>query len=358
MDEAPLTEALRSPLSGAPPPQTEAQLEEVLSRPAPGVIDVLGRLEGDILVLGAGGKMGLSMAAMAARASRAAAAAPLRRVIAVSRFHAGVEAFHAAGVETISLDLLEDGALESLPDVPNVLYLAGMKFGSSGAQPTTWAMNAHLPGLVARRFAGSRIVALSTGNVYAFSPVSGRGARESDPLEPVGEYAITCLGRERMLSYYSDRDGTPVTLVRLNYANALRYGVLVDIAQRVLAGDSVDVTMGAVNVIWQGDANSAILQSLSLCSSPPAILNVAGPEVLSVRWLAERFADHFGVAAPRFVGTEADTALLSDAGQMVERFGAPSLPVEQLIEWTAAWLRGGGALLGKPTGFQVRDGRF
>ncbi len=185
-------------------------------------------------------------------------------------------------------------------------------------------MNAHLPGLVARRFAGSRIVALSTGNVYAFSPVSGRGAAESDPLEPVGEYAITCLGRERMLTCYSERDGTPVTLVRLNYANALRYGVLVDIAQRVLAGDPVDVTMGAVNVIWQGDANSAILQSFSLCSSPPAILNVAGPEVLSVRWLAERFAEHFSVAVPRFVGTEAETALLSDATQMVERLVRPA----------------------------------
>jgi nucleoside-diphosphate-sugar epimerase len=333
-------------------------LDEALSRPTPGVVDVLGRLEGDILVLGAGGKMGLSMAAMAARATRAAAARPARRVIAVSRFHAGVEAFHAAGVETISLDLLDDGALESLPDAANVLYLAGMKFGSSGAQPLTWAMNAYLPGLVARRFAGSRIVALSTGNVYAFSPVSGRGAREGDPLEPVGEYAITCLGRERILSYHSERDGTPVALIRLNYANALRYGVLVDIAQRVLAGEPVDVTMGAVNVIWQGDANAAILRSLSLCSSPPAILNAAGPEVLPVRWLAERFAEHFGLAAPQIVGTEAETALLSDATQMVERFGPPSVPIEQLIDWTASWLRSGGALLGKPTGFQVRDGRF
>jgi nucleoside-diphosphate-sugar epimerase len=344
-------------LTGAAAPRSESELEEALSRPSPGVIDVLGRLEGDILVLGAGGKMGLSLSAMAARAVRAAGG-PARRVIAVSRFHAGTEAFHAAGIETISLDLLDDGALESLPDMPNVLYLAGMKFGSSGAQPLTWAMNTHLPGLVARRFAGSRIVALSTGNVYAFSPVSGSGARESDPLDPVGEYAVTCLGRERMLTWYSERDGTPLTLVRLNYANALRYGVLVDIAQRVLAGDPVDVTMGAVNVIWQGDANAAILQSFGLCSSPPMILNVAGPEVLAVRWLAERFADRLAVPAPRFVGTEAETAPLSDATQMVERFGPPSLPIEQLIDWTASWLRDGGALLGKPTGFQVRDGRF
>jgi nucleoside-diphosphate-sugar epimerase len=327
------------------------------------VVDVLGQLDGDILVLGAGGKMGLSMATMAVRASRASGAsgasgAPARRVVAVSRFHAGVEPFHAVGIETISLDLLEGGALEPLPQAPNILYLAGMKFGSSGAQPMTWAMNTHLPGLVARHFAGSRIVALSTGNVYAFSPLSGKGAAETDPLEPVGEYAITCLGRERMLSHYSERDGTPVTLIRLNYANALRYGVLVDIAQRVLVGEPVDVTMGAVNVIWQGDANSAILQSFALCASPPAVLNVAGPEVLSVRWVAERFAELLGVPPPRIVGTEAETALLSDATQMTERFGQPSVPVEQLMEWTARWLRDGGALLGKPTGFQVRDGRF
>ena len=315
-------------------------------------------MEGDIIVLGAGGKMGLSMSAMAVRASRVTAAGAARRVIAVSRFHGGVEAFHAAGIETISLDLLDDGALESLPAVPNVLFLAGMKFGSSGAQPLTWAMNAFLPGLVARRFAGSRIVALSTGNVYAFSPVTGDGAREIDALDPVGEYAVTCLGRERVLTYCSERDGTPVTLVRLNYANALRYGVLLDIAQRVLAGDPVDVTMGAVNVIWQGDANGAILQSFGFCGSPPAILNVAGPEVLSVRELAERFAERLGVPAPRFVGVESETALLSDATQMVERFGSPSLSVEQLIEWTAAWLLDGGALLGKPTGFGVRDGKF
>ena len=184
------------------------------------------------------------------------------------------------------------------------------------------------------------------------------GPARADALDPVGEYAVTCLGRERVLTYCSERDGTPVTLVRLNYANALRYGVLLDIAQRVLAGDPVDVTMGAVNVIWQGDANGAILQSFSFCGSPPAILNVAGPEVLSVRELAERFAERLGVPAPRFVGVESETALLSDATQMVERFGSPSLSVEQLIEWTAAWLLDGGALLGKPTGFEVRDGKF
>jgi nucleoside-diphosphate-sugar epimerase len=370
-----------------PGPRTEQELEDALSRPSAGAIETLARLEGDIVVLGAGGKMGLSLASMAVRALRAGdratggdtadaavggaaadeggvaaggAVAPegSRRVIAVSRFHGGVQPFTDAGVETISLDLLDDGALESLPDAANVLFLAGMKFGSSGAQPMTWAMNTHLPGLVARRFAGSRIVALSTGNVYPFASITGRGSTEVDAPAPVGEYAITCLGRERMFSYYSERDATPTALIRLNYANALRYGVLMDIAQRVAAGEPVDVTMGAVNVIWQGDANAAILQSFVLCDSPPTILNVAGPEVLRVRWVAERLAQLLDAAPPRFVGSEADTALLSDSSRMVEQFGSPSVDVERLLAWTAEWLSSGGALLGKPTGFQVRDGRF
>jgi nucleoside-diphosphate-sugar epimerase len=377
-------EARERSWTDGPGPRTEQELEEALSRPSAGAIETLARLEGDILVLGAGGKMGLSLASMAVRAlragDRAASADPAtggaptadadtaaggaataeasRRVIAVSRFHGGVQPFHDAGVETISLDLLDDGGLESLPDAANVLYLAGMKFGSSGAQPMTWAMNTHLPGLVARRFAGSRIVALSTGNVYPFASISGRGSTEDEAPDPVGEYAITCLGRERVFSYYSERDATPVALIRLNYANALRYGVLVDIAQRVAAGDPVDVTMGAVNVIWQGDANAAILRCLDVCDSPPTILNVAGPEVLRVRWVAERLAQLLDVAPPTFVGNEADTALLSDSSRMVEWFGPLSVDVERLLAWTAAWLRGGGALLGKPTGFQVRDGKF
>ncbi len=350
-----------APLTGAPAPRDEVELEEALSRPDPGVVAALGELPGDILVLGAGGKMGLSLSRMAARALRAAGPAAEeapRRVIAVSRFHAGVEPFHDAGIETISLDLLDDGALERLPDAPSVVYLAGMKFGSSGAQPLTWAMNTHLPGLVARRFAGSRIVALSTGNVYPFSPVARGGAVEGDAPGPVGEYAITCLGRERMLTWYSERDGTPVTLIRLNYANALRYGVLVDIALRVATGEPVDVTMGSVNVIWQGDANAAILRAFGLCASPPAILNVAGPETLSVRWAAHRLAELLGVPPPTIVGEEAETALISNSARMCGLFGYPSVPADQLLAWTAAWVRGGGALLGKPTGFQVRDGRF
>lgn len=344
-------------LRGASPPADAAALDEYLSRPRPLTIEAMAALDGDLLVLGAGGKMGLSFAAMAARSLRAAGDT-VRRVIAVSRFHDGVAAFHAAGVETIEADLLDEGALEALPDASNVLYLAGMKFGSSGAPSLTWAMNVLLPGLVARRYRNARTVALSTGNVYPFSDASGTGSREEDEPAPVGEYALTCLGRERMFEHQSATSGMPVALIRLNYANALRYGVLVDICGRVLADEPVDVTMGSVNVIWQGDACAAILAAFGLCAAPPAVLNVTGPEVVRVRWVAERFAELLGRPAPRIVGTEAPTALLSDASRMVERFGEPQVPLEQLIAWTADWVATGRPLLGKPTGFQARDGRF
>jgi nucleoside-diphosphate-sugar epimerase len=344
-------------LGGASAPADEAQLDEYLSRPRDTTVRALAALDGDLLVLGAGGKMGLSFAAMAARSFRAAGDTS-RRVIAVSRFHDGVAPFHEAGVETINADLLDPGALDALPDAPNVLYLAGMKFGSSGALSQTWAMNVLLPGLVARRYPAARIVVLSSGNVYPFADVGGPGASEADAPGPVGEYAITCLGRERLFEHGSRTSGTPVTLIRLNYANALRYGVLVDICQQVLGGDPVDVTMGSVNVIWQGDACAAVLAAFGMCGSPPAVLNVAGPERLRVREVAARFADLLGVPAPRIVGTEAPTALLSDASLMVERFGSPEVPAEQLLAWTATWVARGGALLGKPTGFQQRDGRF
>jgi nucleoside-diphosphate-sugar epimerase len=344
-------------LVGASAPDDEAQLDEYLSRPRASTIAALAGLEGDLLVLGAGGKMGLSFAAMAARSLRAAGETT-RRVIAVSRFHDGVEPFHAAGVETINADLLDATALDALPDAPNVLFLAGMKFGSSGAQSLTWAMNVLLPGLVARRYPRARTVALSSGNVYPFSAVDSGGSREADAPDPVGEYALTCLGRERMFEHASRTAGLPVALIRLNYANALRYGVLVDICQRVLADEPVDVTMGSVNVIWQGDACAAILEAFQLCDAPPAILNVTGPETVRVRWVAERFAELLGRKPPRFTGVEAPTALLSDSSRMVELLGPPQVPLGQLIAWTADWVAGGRPLLGKPTGFQRRDGRF
>lgn len=349
--------AVPGSLRGAPAPTDEQQLDEYLSRPRPLTVDAMSALEGDLLVLGAGGKMGLSFAAMAARSLRAAGITD-RRVIGVSRFHDGEAPFHAAGVETINADLMDEGALDALPDAPNVLYLVGMKFGSAGAPSTTWAMNVLLPALVARRYPHARTVALSTGGVYAFTDVEGGGSRETDELVPVGEYALTCVGRERMFEHQSRTTGMPVTLIRLNYANALRYGVLVDICQRVLADEPVDVTTGHVNVIWQGDACAAILAAFGMCASPPAVLNVTGPGTVRVRDVAERLARILGRPAPRITGTEAPTALLSDPSLMVERYGEPQVPLDQLLEWTAAWVGGGGALLGKPTGFQNRDGRF
>lgn len=344
-------------LTGAPAPADEAELDEYLSRPRTATMRAMEALDGDLLVLGAGGKMGLTLCAMAARSLRASGV-PSRRVIAVSRFGHGTDAFAAAGVDTIAADLLDDVALRALPSATNVLFLAGMKFGSSSAQARTWAMNSLLPALVARRYPDARIVALSTGGVYPFVPVAGGGSTESDPPDPVGEYAITCLGRERMLTFQSMEQGTPVTLIRLNYANALRYGVLVDIALKVAAGEAVDVTMGCANVIWQGDAAAAILGSFALCASPPAVLNVTGPETMSIRWAATRLAELMGVEPPAFTGQEQPTALLANAARMQGLFGYPQVPLDQLLAWTAAWVRAGNPLLGKPTGFQVRDGRY
>jgi nucleoside-diphosphate-sugar epimerase len=345
-------------LFGKPPPSSETDLDEYLSRPTDATVAAM-RTRGDLMVLGAGGKIGLSLCAMARRAFDAAGR-QTSRVIAVSRFGhpETMREFAEAGVETISSDLLADGALEGLPDAGDVAFLAGMKFGSSGDLPGTWAMNTFLPGLVARRFRGSRIVALSTGNIYGLSAQALGGSTEQDEVAPVGEYAQSCLGRERMLTFVSNAAGTPMAIIRLNYANALRYGVLADIGRNVLAHDPIDLAMGSVNVIWQGDVNNQVLKAFDHCQSPPFVINVAGPDVASVRRLAFRFADLFEAPAPEFLGTEAPSALLSNASRSHALFGYPDVPLDQLIGWTAAWLQSGGRLLGKPTGFQVRDGRF
>jgi nucleoside-diphosphate-sugar epimerase len=341
------------------PPGSEEALDEALSRPTSATVAALAALDGDVLILGAGGKLGLSLARMARRGLDDAGRADVH-VTAVSRFGnpSTLASFHAAGLDTLACDLLADGALETLPDAANIVYLVGMKFGSTSDPGLTWAMNTFLPGLVARRFKRSRIVALSTGNVYPLVDVRSGGARESDPLQPVGEYAQSCLGRERMFTYSACQYGTPVALVRLNYSNALRYGVLVDIAQRVAHGEPVDVTTGHVNVIWQADANAAILQSFELCATPPVVLNVSGPETASVRWLAVRLAELLGVSPPTFIGSESETALLSNCAQQFALFGYPSLPLGRLLEWTADWIKNDRSLLNKPTGFQARDGVF
>jgi nucleoside-diphosphate-sugar epimerase len=335
----------------------EERLEDLLSEPTEGVVATLARLEGDILVLGAAGKMGPSLTRMARRASEAAGVR--RRVVAVSRFSTPeAEAdFHAQGIETIRCDLLDPEALNALPDAPNIVYMAGRKFGSTGQESLTWAMNAALPAMVCQKFPRSRIIAFSTGNVYPLTPVTLGGSVESDPVGPVGEYAMSCLGRERIFEHYSRTRNTPTALLRLNYAVEMRYGVLVDIARRVWAGEPVPLATGAVNVIWQADANAMALQAFNQAASPPFVLNIAGPEQLSARRLAEQFGALMG-KTPVFEGEETASALLSN-GQLGHRlFGYPRVSAQQLIHWTADWVMRGGASLDKPTHFEVRDGQF
>jgi len=336
---------------------SEAQLETLLAQPSEADARAMAELDGDLMILGVSGKMGPSLAHRAALAC--AAAGVRKRIIGVARFSSlEVERqLHDWGVETIAADLLEPGVLQRLPDVPNLIYMAARKFGSTGNEGLTWAMNTHLPGLVADRFRGARIVAFSSGNVYPLTPVLHGGPTEAAPAGPVGEYAQSVLGRERVFAYYAQRDGTRVVLLRLNYAIDMRYGVLLDIGRKVFERRPVDLRMGHANVIWQGDANSVCLRAFPLCAVPPAILNLTGPETVAVRWAARRFADHFGME-PIFEGAESDTALLSNASRCQQLFGYPTVSVEQLIEWTAAWIQAGGASWNKPTHFEARDGKF
>ena len=337
--------------------ELELRREERLASPLPADIAAMRSLNGDLLVLGAGGKMGPSLVRRAQRAIRVAGV-PMR-VIAVARFseHGLVAQLESEGIETIACDLLEREALERLPDSPNVIFMAARKFGTTGEAHLTWAMNTWLPGLVAERYRASRIVAFSTGNVYPLVPIERGGSTEATAPSPVGEYGQSALGRERIFEYASHRWGTKVCLLRLNYAIDLRYGVLVDIARAVFERRPVDLHMGLVNVIWQGDANSYCLRAFEHCQSPPCILNITGPETLSVEFIAREFARRFGVE-PSFTGEPQPTALLNNAAQAHALFGYPSVTVSQMMDWIAEWIEGRGALLNKPTHFQVRDGKF
>jgi nucleoside-diphosphate-sugar epimerase len=340
--------------NAAPAPRTDAELEERLSRPTPSLTTLLARLPGDLVVLGAGGKMGPSLTRMAKRAN------PARRVVAVSRWSSWSAATMLAAddIETISADLLDPRALETLPDAANVVFMAGQKFGTVGNPSSTWAMNAAVPAFVAERYRGARFVVFSTGNVYPLTPATGTGSRESDAPAPVGEYAYSCLARERIFTAAAARHGSPTSIVRLNYAHDLRYGVLTDLAVRVARGEPVDLAMGFVNVIWQGDANALALAALANAAAPePFIVNVAGPEVLRVADLARALGARLGVA-PTFSGEEKADALLSDGSRMRELMDHTLLPRETLLDWVADWVRRGGTLLGKPTNFERRDGRF
>jgi nucleoside-diphosphate-sugar epimerase len=337
--------------------ETEADLEDCLSAPSSADIACCRRLAGDVLVLGAAGKMGPSLARRIGRSMEAAG--QHHRVIAASRFSTPAmrDALERDGIRTVAVDLLDPPSVDALPDCPSVLFLAGRKFGSSGNTSLTWAINTIAPANVARRFARSRIVVFSTGNVYPFVTVSSRGSVESDAPAPRGEYAQSCLGRERVFEHYAREHGTATLIFRLNYAVDLRYGVLVDIARAVQAGRPVDTTISHFNAIWQGDANSYALRALEGGASPPRVLNVTGPETLSVTEVAEFFARRFGTR-PRFEGRPLGDALLSDARACHEWLGPPAVSAAELMEAAACWLERGGRTLDKPTHFEVADGKF
>jgi hypothetical protein len=328
-------------------------LDDLLCRPSQALIDDLGKVDGDIMILGVAGKMGPTLAGLAR------AAAPDRKIIGVARFsEPGVRDWlQARGIETISCDLLDETAIKALPTTQNVIFMAGRKFGAQGDLSLTWAMNSHVPALVAQAFAGSRIVAFSTGCVYPFVPVDGHGAAEDMAPNPPGEYAQSCVGRERMFEYFSRKFSTPGRLFRLNYAIDMRYGVLHDIASKVLSGKPIDVSLGHVNFIWQGDASAQALRCLAHCNTPTSPINVSGHEILAVRDLAEKFGKRFG-RAPVITGKEEPTAWLTDTSQSVKLFGRPVVDTDQLISWTADWVARSMPSLGKPTKYEVRDGRY
>ncbi|HSW46959.1 MAG TPA: NAD(P)-dependent oxidoreductase [Phycisphaerae bacterium] len=337
--------------------ESEEQLDDLLTTPTPALLKTIAGLRGDLVVLGVGGKMGPTLARLARRALDQAG---LRfQVIGVDRFPEpeARERLEANGVKTVTADLLDREALDALPDAQDVIYMAGRKFGSTGQEELTWAMNVYLPAVVSERYRDARIAALSTGNVYPFMPATGPGPTEEHSVSPIGEYAQSCLGRERMLQYTSSRYGTKVTIIRLNYAIDLRYGVLVDVATKVLQGEPIDLAMGYANVIWQGDANVAILRALDHAAAPPFILNLTGAEIVSIRKAAEEFGRLFG-KQPLLQGREAENALLNNPARYVQLMGGPTVPVERLIRWVAHWLTAGGRLLGKPTHYEARDGKF
>ena len=330
-----------------------AALDDLLCRPTQALIDDLAKVEGDIMILGVAGKMGPTLAGLAK------AAAPDRRVIGVARFSdAGVKDWlHARGVETINCDLMDEAAMQALPKAPNIVFMAGRKFGAEGDLSLTWAMNAHVPALVAQAFPSSRIVAFSTGCIYPFVTVDGKGSREDMAPNPPGEYAQSCVGRERMFEYFSRKFGTPGRLFRLNYAIDMRYGVLHDIALKVLTGTPIDVSIGHVNFIWQGDASSQALRCLAYCDTPTSPINVSGHEILRVRDIAADLGTRLG-RAPIIVGAEQPTAWLTDTSQATKLFGLPVVDTRQLVAWTADWVARAMPSLGKPTKYEVRDGRY
>jgi len=330
-------------------------LDEFLTAPGDALIADMAAIEGDILILGVSGKMGPTLARLARRA------APDKRILGVARF--GDKQIKSRlqdwDIETKTVDLLDAEQVRSLPKMKNIIFMAGMKFGSSDNQPQTWAMNVHAAAIAAETFAKSRIIAFSTGNIYPLSDLktSSKGANENTPAGPIGEYAQSCLGRERMFEYFSQSNNTPGKIYRLNYAIDLRYGVLFDLAQRILSGKTIDISMGHVNLIWQGDANEQALRLLNHCTEPTTPINITGAKTLSVRWLAEELGQRMNIK-PSIIGNEQPTALLSDSSKSVEMFGQPKVPLASMLDWTADWVSRGQESFNKPTKYEVRDGKF
>jgi nucleoside-diphosphate-sugar epimerase len=329
-------------------------LEEVMTAPSEALIADLAKIDGDLIILGVGGKIGPTLARLAKRA------APRKRILGVARFsEKGLrERLTGWDIECVEADLLDRSQIAALPKAPNVVFMAGRKFGSVGAEELTWAMNAHVPALIAEAYAGSRIVAYSTGCVYPYVNVHHGGATEAMPATPPpGAYANSCVAREAMFRYFSRTRGTPGRIIRLNYAIDMRYGVLSDVASRVLAGTPINLATGHVNVIWQGDANAMVLRAFGHCTVPTSPLNVSGPETVSIRWLAESFGQRLG-KPPVFTGVEAPEAWLVNTAQATRLFGYPSVPLGKLVDWTADWVARGMPSLGKDTHYDVRDGDF
>ncbi|MBD7919602.1 NAD(P)-dependent oxidoreductase [Cellulomonas sp. Sa3CUA2] len=337
--------------------RTVDELVHELTRPTDRLVQDIAGIEGDIVVLGVGGKVGPTVATLAANAIKAAGVD--KKVYGVARFsdRSLADELERAGVVPVVADVTDDDALAALPDAANVVYMVGHKFGTTGSEHYTWMMNSYLPGRVAQRYSQSRIVAFSTLLVYPMAPVAEGGSREDDPVGPWGEYAASCVGRERVFEHFALKNGTPLTLFRLGYAIETRYGVLAEIASAVNNGDPIDLSMGHASVIWQGDAAEYALRSLLLADNPPTRLNVTGPEIVPVRWLAHRFAERLGTE-PKFVGVEEPTAYVLDGTKAHQAFGYPRVPLLDMIDWVAQWTAAGGGSLGKPTKFQERGGRF
>ncbi|MEX2512043.1 MAG: epimerase [Cyclobacteriaceae bacterium] len=337
--------------------RTEKELELKLSTPSERLIQDMAKIDGDIIILGVGGKMGPSLAQLAVNAVKEAGIK--KKIIGVSRFsEKGTREFlESKGVETIAIDLLNQEEMNSLPDVENVIFMAGKKFGTTGNEHFTWAMNTFLPGMVGEKFQNSRIVVFSSGNIYPFVPIGSGGASETTPPEPLGEYAQSCLGRERIFQYTSHKFNIPMLMYRLNYAIDMHYGNLLEIGKMVHEEREIDLTNGHMNVIWQGDANEVALRSLLHCEVPAKILNVTGPETIAIRWVAEEFGEKFR-KKPKFINQEAPNALLNNSALCNRLFGYPQVTLKEMIEMTAEWVMYGGKTIDKPTHFQERSGKY